>query len=235
MAEQLVIQAQARDKLGTRVARRYRQEGKVPAVLARRGEQPIHLLVEARELEHVMKKHARIIDLSHPAGKERVFIREVQYDHMDEHPIHVDFTRVAMDELITLEVPLLLKGKPVGVTEEGGVLDQFVKVLRIQCLPDSIPDHVEADVASLKKDAKFLVKDLVPPKGVKILNEADVLVAIVQEHKVEELPVAAAAVAPGPTEPEVIKKEKEEEVPEEGEKKEAPKKEAPAKEEKEKK
>ncbi len=224
MAEQLVLKAEARQKLGTRVARRFREAGKIPAVLARRGEQPLHLLVEARELERLMKKHARIIDLSHPAGLDKVFIREVQYDHLDERPIHVDFTRVAMDEMITLEVPLVLKGKPVGVTEEGGVLDQFVKVLRVQCLPDSIPEHLEADVTGLKKDAKLLVRDLTPPVGVKILNEPDVVLAIVQEHKVEEIPAAAAA-APGPAEPELIKKEKAEEIPEEGEKKEAPSKE----------
>lgn len=234
MAEQLAIKAEARERLGTRVARRYRKSGKVPAVLARKGEKPVHLLVDARELERLVKKHARIIDLNHPAGRDKVFIREVQYDHLDEHPIHVDFSRVAMDEMLTLEVPLLLKGKPVGVTEEGGVLDQFVKVLRIQCLPDSIPDHLEWDVTSIKKDQKLLVKDLVPPKGVKVLNEPDLVLAVVQEHKIEEI-VPAAAATPGPTEPEVIKKEKGEEVAEEGEKKEAPKKEAAAKEEKEKK
>ncbi len=231
MAEQFAINAEGRDLLGTRVARRYRKSGKVPAVLARRGERPLHLLVNGRELERLMKKHARIIELSHPSGREKVFIREVQYDHLDEHPMHVDFTRVAMDELLTLEVPLLLKGKPVGVTEEGGTLDQFVRVLRVQCLPDSIPDHLEADVTALKKDEKLLVKDLVAPRGVKVLNEPDIVLAVVQEHKVEELPAAAAAV-PGPTEPEVIKKEKAEEAPEEGEKKEAPKKEAGGKEEK---
>jgi large subunit ribosomal protein L25 len=234
MAEQLAIKAEARDMLGTRVARRYRKSGKVPAVLARKGEKPVHLLVDVRELERLVKKHARIIDLNHPAGRDKVFIREVQYDHLDEHPVHVDFSRVAMDEMLTLEVPLMLKGKPVGVTEEGGVLDQFVKVLRIQCLPDSIPDHLEWDVTSIKKDQKLLVKDVVPPKGVKVLNEPEVVLAVVQEHKVEEI-VPAAAATPGPTEPEVIKKEKGEEVAEEGEKKEAPKKEAPAKEEKEKK
>jgi large subunit ribosomal protein L25 len=234
MAEQLAIKAEARDMLGTRVARRYRKSGKVPAVLARKGEKPVHLLVDSRELERLVKKHARIIDLNHPAGRDKVFIREVQYDHLDEHPIHVDFSRVAMDEMLTLEVPLMLKGKPVGVTEEGGVLDQFVKVLRIQCLPDSIPDHLEWDVTSIKKDQKLLVKDVVPPKGVKVLNEPDLVLAVVQEHKVEEI-VPAAVATPGPIEPEVIKKEKGEEVAEEGEKKEAPKKEAPVKEEKEKK
>jgi large subunit ribosomal protein L25 len=231
MAEQFSIDGQKREALGTRVARRYRKAGKIPAVLARKGEQPVHLLVDAREFERLVKKHARIISLSHPAGRDKVFIKEVQYDHLDEHPIHVDFTKVAMDELLTLEVPLLLKGKPVGVTEEGGVLDQYVKVLRIQCLPDNIPDHIEQDVTNLKKDVKFTVKDLQLPAGVKVTHEADLVLAIVQEHKLEEI-VPAAAATPGPVEPEVIKKEKAEEELAEGEKKEAPKKEAGGKEEK---
>lgn len=230
MAEQFSINAEKRDAVGTRVARRYRNSGKIPAVLAHKGETPLHLLVDAREFERIMKKRARIINLAHPGGKDKVFIREVQYDHLDEHAIHVDFHKVAMDELLTLEVPLLLKGKPVGVTEEGGVLDQYVKVLKIQCLPAAIPDHIEADVTHLKKDVLFAVKDLKAPAGVKLLHDAELALARVTEHIAEV--VATAEAAPGPLEPEVIKKEKEEEAPAEGEKKEAaPKKEA-AKEEK---
>jgi len=229
MGEQFTIGAEKREALGTRVARRLRKSGKIPAVLARKGEDPLHLLVDAKEFSQIVKKHARIINLTHPAGKDKVFIKEVQYDHLDEHAIHVDFTRIAMDQLLTIEVPLLLKGKPVGVSEEGGVLDQYVKVLKIQCLPDAIPDHVEADVTSLKKDVKFTVKDLPLPAGIKAAMDPDLLLAIVQEHKVEE--VAPAAVA-GAVEPEVIKKAKETEEGAEadakGEKKDA----APKKEEK---
>ena len=215
MAEQFTISAEKREGLGTRVSRRLRKSGKLPAVLARKGEEPLHLLVDAKEFSQLVKKHARIINLNHPAGKDKVFIREVQYDHLDEHAIHVDFTKIAMDQLLTIEVPLLLKGKPVGVTEEGGVLDQYVKVLKIQCLPDAIPDHIEADVAALKKDVKFTVKDLVLPAGVKVAQDPDLLLAIVQEHKVEEIVPAAAAA--GAVEPELIKKPKETEEGAEGE------------------
>jgi large subunit ribosomal protein L25 len=231
MAEQFAIKAEKRDALGTRVSRRLRKSGKLPAVLARKGEDPLHLLVDAKEFSQLVKKHARIINLTHPAGKDKVFIKEVQYDHLDEHAIHVDFTKIAMDQLLTIEVPLLLKGKPVGVSEEGGVLDQYVKVLKIQVLPDAIPDHIEADVTSLKKDVKFTVKDLVLPPGVKVTQDPDLLVAIVQEHKVEEI-VPATATA-GAVEPEVIKKVKETEEGAEGEAAKGEKKEAaPKKEEK---
>ena len=229
MAEQFAIGAEKREALGTRVSRRLRKSGKIPAVLARKGEAPLHLLVDAKEFNQLVKKRARIINLTHPAGKDKVFIKEVQYDHLDEHAIHVDFTRIAMDQLLTIEVPLLLKGKPVGVSEEGGVLDQYVKVLKIQCLPDAIPDHVEVDVTSLKKDVKLTVKDLHLAPGLKAAQDPDLLLAIVQEHLVEE--VAAAAVA-GSVEPEVIKKPKETEEGAEADAKAEKKDAAPKKDEK---
>ena len=229
MAEQFSIKAEKREALGTRVSRRLRKSGKLPAVLARKGEDPLHLLVDAKEFSQIVKKHARIINLTHPAGKDKVFIKEVQYDHLDEHAIHVDFTRIAMDQLLTIEVPLILKGKPTGVSEEGGVLDQYVKVLKIQCLPDAIPDHVEADVTGLKKDVKFTVKDLHLAPGLKAAMDPDLLLAIVQEHKVEEVTPAAAV---GAVEPEVIKKPKETEEGAEGEAKGEKKDAAPKKDEK---
>jgi large subunit ribosomal protein L25 len=231
MAEKVALKAEKRDLLGTRVSRRFRLSGKIPAVLARKGDTPVHLLVDAKEFGRVLKKHARVIELAHPAGSDKVFLKEIQYDHLAEHVIHIDFTRIGKDDVLTVEVALTLKGKPTGVADEGGVLDQYVKVLKLSCLPDAIPDHIEVDVTGLKKDVKFTIKDIKLPAGVKALQDADLLVAIVQEHKVEEVAPAVAAL-PGALEPEVIKKEKGEDAEAEkdakgekaGDKKDAPKK-----------
>ena len=229
MTEAFALKAEARTDLGTRVARRMRLKGQVPAVMLRKKEAPLNLLVPNRELARAIKKGARIVDLTHPQGKDKVFIKEVQYDHLGDAIYHVDFAKIAMDELLTLEVSLVLKGKPVGVTEENAVLDQYVKVLKIQCAATDIPEMIEVDVTHLKKDQHLTVAEIKPPAGVKLLHNADVVLAAVTEHKLEEI-VPAAAATPGPTEPELIKKEKAEEVPAEGEK--AEKKEAPKKEEK---
>jgi large subunit ribosomal protein L25 len=216
MADTFTLKAEERKELGTRRARRLRNAGQVPAVLSHKKEKPLNLLINAREFERILQKRARILELQHPAGQDKVFIKEVQWDHLGERLVHVDFTKVAKDELLTLEVPLELKGKPVGVSEEGGVLDQYVRTLKIQCTPDAIPDRIEHDVTSLKKDHQLHVSDLKAPAGVKILNDAAVVIAAVTEHKLEEVTPAAVA-TPGPTEPEVIKKEKAEEAGEEGE------------------
>ena len=231
MAEKVALKAEKREALGTRVSRRFRLSGKIPAVLARKGDTPVHLLVDAKEFGRVLKKHARVIELAHPAGSDKVFLKEIQYDHLAEHVIHIDFTRIGKDDVLTVEVALILKGKPTGVSDEGGVLDQYVKVLKLQCLPDAIPDHIEVDVTGLKKDEKFTIKDIKLPAGVKALQDADLLVAIVQEHKVEEVAPAVAAL-PGALEPEVIKKEKAEDAEAEKGEKGAEKKDAPKKEEK---
>ena len=240
MAEQIMLTAQKRDTMGTRVARRFRDQGQIPCVMMNKKEKPLHLLIDAREFGKALKKGARLVDLKHPGGSDRVFIKEVQYDHLGENVYHVDFAKVAMDELIQLEVELILKGKPAGVVEEGGVLDQYVKMLKIECLPSAIPDKIEMDVTKLKKDEHLSIKDIKAPAGVKLLQDPELVVAAVTEHKIEEV-VPAAAATPGLAEPEVIKKEKAEdeaaegEKPEKGEKKDAtaPKKEAaPKKEEK---
>ncbi len=206
MAETFSLKAEGRKDLGTRRARKFRDGGLVPAVMLRKSEAPVNLLVPVKDLEKLLKKGARIVDLAHPGGKDRVFVKEVQYDHFGDKVYHVDFARIAMDEVLTLEVSLVLKGKPAGVVEEGGVLDQYVKVLKIQCLPTAIPDLIEVDVTALKKDQHLQIKDIKAPEGVKLLQDPEVVVAAVTEHKLEE--IAPAAVTPGPAEPEVIKKEK---------------------------
>src|SRR5262245_32892460 len=129
MAESIVLQATPREALGTRIARRFRKGGQVPCVLMHKKDAPVHLLISGKEIERVLHKGARLIDLAHPKGKDKVFIKDVQWDHLGERVYHVDFAKVAMDELLTLEVELVLKGKPVGVVEEGATLDHFVKVL----------------------------------------------------------------------------------------------------------
>ncbi len=230
MAESFKLDAKSREKFGTRVSVQVRRTGLVPCVMMHKKAKPVHLLIEARSFERAVTKGARLLDLAHPGGTDKVFIKEIQWDNLGERILHVDFTKIAMDELLTLEVAVILKGKPIGVVEEGAALDHFIKTLKVQCLPSAIPDMIEIDVAHLKKDQSFKLKEIKSPAGVKLLGEPELVIATVQEHKIEEVAVAGTTV--GPTEPEVITAKKEEP---EGEAKEAGKGEkaaAPAKAEK---
>src|SRR5258706_14998971 len=97
MAEQFSIKAEKREALGTRVSRRLRKSGKLPAGLARKGGEPLHLLLDSKELSQLVKKHARLINLEHPAGEDKGFIKEGQYDHLAEHAIHLGISKIPID------------------------------------------------------------------------------------------------------------------------------------------
>src|SRR5262245_52152402 len=108
MAQPTALEAKPREGLGTRIARRLRKQGLVPCVLMHKKDAPVNLLISGTEIERLLHKGARLIDLNHPKGKDKVFVKAVQWDHLGERVYHVDFTKVAMDELLTLEVELVL-------------------------------------------------------------------------------------------------------------------------------
>jgi large subunit ribosomal protein L25 len=136
---------------------------------------------------------------------ENVLIKDVQYDHLGIEVLHVDFARVDLNERVEVTVPLVLKGEPKG-TEEGGVLQQIVADLEIECLVTQIPDEIRYNVSEMGLDSVLHIKDLQLPEGVKALQEPDLIVATVKEI-VEE---AAEAAEAGEAEPEVIGKKAEE-------------------------
>lgn len=209
MAEIFKLEAKPRTGLGTHAARQLRKQGLIPCVLMHKKDAPKNLVVSARELERSLSKGARLLDLQHAEGQDRVFIKEIQWDPLGEKVVHADFTKIALDEKLTLEVALILKGRPVGVVEEGATLDQFVKTLEIQCLPTAIPDRIEVDVTHMKKDDTLKLSDVKAPEGVTFTQDADLVLAVVQEHKIlEAAPAAVPGAEAAPAEPEVIKKER---------------------------
>jgi large subunit ribosomal protein L25 len=212
------ITGEVRTELGTRNCRRLRAEGFIPCVLYSKGVSQ-SIKIKSRDFLKVQRTGEKILDLVHPSGKDKVLIKDIQYDHLMENILHIDFYKVAMDEVITVEVPVHLTGTPKGVTEEGGVLDQYIKEVKVSCLPRDIPQAISADVSAMKIGDLVHLKDLVPPTGVKCIQDPELVIAAVNLHKIEE--AAPAPVEITPTEPEVIKKEpKKEEIEEEEEKKE---------------
>jgi large subunit ribosomal protein L25 len=199
------VTAESRTAHGSALCRKLRYGGVVPAVVYGRKIQPQALQIKAEDVAGMIKQGQRMVDLTTPAGTQKVFIREVQYDATGDRVLHIDFNQVPMDEELSLEVVMEITGKPVGVTAEGGVLSQFVKMIPVRCLPDAIPDKLTADVSALKLNDNLLVRDLKAPKGVTIAAAPELVVAGVRPPMIEET-AAAAAAEPGPAEPEVIGK-----------------------------
>ncbi len=214
MADSVVLVAQERQGHGTKIARRLRKAGKIPAVVYGHGEATTSVVLAADELTKAVRHGARVIDLKQGDKLQKALIRELQWDPLGHEILHADFTRVSADERITLDVRVELRGTAPGVTA-GGVLVQQLHNLHVECSVINVPESIRVSVAELQMDQILHVRDLVLPEGVIVKNDPDAIVAQVSQKLVEA--EAPAAVAPtDQAEPEVIGKKKEEE-PEEAE------------------
>lgn len=208
MAESVVLNAQERKGAGTRWARRLRKEGQIPCALYGHKEATLSLTVSRDDLGKAIRHGIRLLDLKHAKGTDKALIREVQWDHLGQDILHVDFARISADERIEVEVRVELRGTSPGVAE-GGNLIQPLHTLKVECLAVAIPDSIRVAVGELHLNQSIHVKELKLPEGVKALNDADAIVVQVVPQKAEaEAATPAEATA---AEPEIIGKKKEEE------------------------
>ncbi len=211
-----VVPATTRAAKGKNEARRVRQSGRVPATLYGAGKPPVSLSVDPKQIASILHSatgHNTIFDLQVDGEQTKAMIVDWQYEPIKGALLHLDLKRIAMDKRLTLEVPIVLTGEPVGVKQEGGILEQVLREIELECLPADIPAAIEVDVSQLSSGHVLRVKDL--PHGGKLhfLTDEERPVAHIVHVKevVEAAPVEAGAeAAAAPAEPEVIKKGKQE-------------------------
>ena len=223
-----VLEAIARETFGKNEARRTRREGKVPGVLyGGDGAKATPISVEPKALLKILHSESganTLISLKlSGVADTKVLVKEYQLDPVTHQVLHADFYRVAMDKLIQVTIPVVVKGEPKGVKQQGGILEFIRREIEVECLPADIPENVEVDVSELMLHQGIRVRDLtVDPKWTP-KSDPDMMLVHVIMPKAEEVaaPAAeAAAAAPvAPAEPEVIKKGKKEETEEEKEEK----------------
>lgn len=201
MAETITLDTMPRQLDGSRGAQRMRKKGLVPAVLYGHKEDNVFFALPQEALEAAIHKGAHVIDLKTDGKTQKALIREVQWDHLGVDVVHVDFARISETERVHVTVPIELRGTAPGIAA-GGVLDQPMHAIEIECLAIAIPNSIRVNVGSLQMDQAIHVKELQLPEGVKALGEADGVVVQCVAKQLEE----AAPAAPGAesAEPEVI-------------------------------
>ena len=215
------LEAARRDAVGKGVARKLRAGGRIPAVYYGRGEDSIPLTVSLKELESVI--HAAegsnvIVDLKVSGDKakdRKALIREIQRDPVAGLILHLDLQHISLTERITVEVPIVLVGTPIGVKDAGGILEHLLREVEVECLPTEIPAKLEVDVSGLAIGDSLHVSDIKAERA-EIKTEMDrAIAAVVPPTILEEVKPAEEVVE---AEPELIAKEKKEEAaePEEG-------------------
>jgi len=198
------LNATPRTGSGKGVARKLRATGKVPAVVYGHGDRTIPLAVDAHELElllHSISVDNTVIGLATEGGQQtKVLIREVQMHPFKPQVLHVDFLQLHAGERIKVRIPVRLSGTPEGVHVGGGVMDQVMYDLEVECLPDEIPQAADVDVSALQIGESLRVSDLKLEK-VHILADGDLPIVSVLPPTVSHAEEEAEEVQ----EPEVIR------------------------------
>jgi len=211
MAKQAKLTATRRTALGRSAVRKIKNEGAVPAVIYGGTNQPEPLQVLRRDinalLSHAAGENILVeLEISGEGTNRLALVQEVQHAPIGGAVLHIDFHAVSMDEMIDADVPLEATGIANGVKNFGGLLEQSLRSLGIQCLPRDLPDVIRVDVSALNIGDAIHVREIPLPEGVSTRVSPDLTAFSVMPPTVEEAPAAAAVAAA----PEVIKEKKEE-------------------------
>jgi large subunit ribosomal protein L25 len=218
------LNVEVRDATGKGVARKLRAVGRIPGnCYGQAGAQSISL--DPAALDRLIRGSASgantLIDLKVVGGGsfdgKKVLLKEMQRDPVSNEPLHADFFALDLMNTIDIAVPVHATGTPVGVAMMGGILDQVLREIHVECLPNAIPEEILADVTDLEIGMSIHVRDLPLPEGVKLVSDGDLSVISVAAPKEveEEVPAeeelteeeAAAAAAAEPESEEAEKSE----------------------------
>jgi large subunit ribosomal protein L25 len=208
MAEAVVLKTKPRKERGKMQARRLRRQGLVPGVIYGHKEATLAVSCNGEELAHAVRHGVRVLDVQAEGKVEKALIKELQWDHLGKEILHVDFARVAADERVEVNVRVELRGTAIGIAA-GGVIDQPIHLLAVECLAIAVPDSIRVSVTDLQLGQAIHVRELVLPEGVKVLTDPEAVVVQVIAKLVEpEAAPAPEAAAVEPAEPEVIRRER---------------------------
>jgi large subunit ribosomal protein L25 len=195
-----ILRALQRNRSGKGVARKIRAQGMIPAVLYGSGEN-IPLTLQPQELLKILTLGENTIfrlEIDGELGGDRqAIVRDLQRDPLKETLLHADLYRISMDVEITVSVPIVLQGMSRELSDIGGMINQLLHEIEIQCLPNLIPHELTIDVAHLGIGEVLHVRDLPVPQGIQVLAASDEVVASVSVRG-EEVAAGAPSAAESP-------------------------------------
>lgn len=205
------LKVEKRDKTGKYAAFNMRKEGYIPGVVYGKSlENNLNVRIPLKEFQHLLHEGDRIIDLEMDGQSMHTLLKDVQHGTFDHEIMHADFRAVSETDTINVELQIELKGDAKGL-EAGGMIDQNLFSVEIECLPRNLPNHVTVDVSKLNIGDVISVADLPKLEGVTYMTDAELPVVScnLPDQADEETEEGEEAVA---TEPEVIGEKKEEDA-----------------------
>jgi large subunit ribosomal protein L25 len=204
MKKTLLLKAEIREQTGSRIVKKVRRDGKIPAIVYGHKQEPVAISLDAHNFVEGLHHGHRLLDIQIGKKKEKAIVKELQYDHLGRDIIHADLMRVDVTETVNVTVPIELKGTAAG-THEGGIIEEHADHLEIECKAVDIPETIIVSVKELHVGDSLHAGDVELPEGAVLTSSPDMLlvtcrmvtVAKTTEELEEEVPVAPEVIGEG--------------------------------------
>jgi large subunit ribosomal protein L25 len=207
-----VLSAKARDRVGSRYARRARAAGGLPAVVYGHKEAPVSVTLDAHEAILHFQKGERVFTLDvEGAGQQTVLLKEVQYDHLGTKIVHADLARVDLNERVDVTVPIHIIGESdcAALSKAGATLMHPMSSIDLECAVTNLPEYIEVDVRDLEVGGSIHAKDVTLPKAtMKLRSDPESVVAHIVIHMISEESDESRDAAGEGAQPEVLTEKK---------------------------
>ena len=191
------LDIESRESVGKKSTKAIRREGKIPSTLYYKGEEPENIAVDKIKLYQALKSEQRVHEVELNNESQYVMVKALQYHPVTDEIVHLDFMRVRRSEKMTISVPLVLIGKPIGVIE-GGILSQSLNQIEISCFPTNVPEQIEVSIDNLGLNESISIADVsIEDEEIEILSASDISVASIITPVVEEGIAPADVEEPG--------------------------------------
>lgn len=191
MQDIIEIKAEPREKVGKSIAKKLRHSGRVPAIIYGGDKESIPISISQEDLKSILKSDKganSILRIHREAIQVDAMLKEIQYDYLQDTPIHVDFIRIDLKKTVDVSVPVAITGEAIGVREEDGVFDFVTRTLDLRCLPDRIPREISVDVTELHAGNSIKLEDLEFGDDVHLLSDPRSVICAVTAKVAEEEP-----------------------------------------------
>jgi large subunit ribosomal protein L25 len=209
MKKELILKAEVREQTGSKYAGKLRKSGRIPAVVYGHKQKPVAISLDAHSFIEGLHHGRRLMDVQIGKDTQKILVKDLQYDHLGKDVIHVDMMRVDVAEMVRVAVPIELKGTAKG-THEGGIVEEHMDHLEIECKATDIPETIIVSVKELGVGDVLHARDISLPEGVKLVSSPEAL--LITCHVVAAAKTAEEVEEEAPAAPEVIGEAKEEEA-----------------------
>ncbi len=206
MEEALVLKAEIRKQTGSKHAAKVREQRRIPAIVYGHKKEPVAISLDVRNLVERLHHGHRLMDVQIGKKRQKMIVKDLQYDYLGKDIIHVDLMRVDVTETVKVTVPIELKGTARG-THDGGIIEEQTDRLEVECKVTDIPEAIVVSVKEIGVGDTLHAGDIELPDGVKLVSDPGMLLVscslVAAAKSTEELEVEA------PIAPEVIGEAKE--------------------------